>query len=101
MPTESESSAPAASMTPRVFCKGCGYALVGLASSKCPECGGGLIWPIGGRSPGDHRAGGSGGGAAGFGGGAFVAAGGGGGDGVVVVGMAGGAKDDCAADPAV
>src|SRR3954464_2705525 len=39
MPSESESSTPAASMTPRMFCKGCGYALVGLESRVCPECG--------------------------------------------------------------
>ena len=39
MPPDSESSAPAASAKPRVFCKGCGYALEGLLSSKCPECG--------------------------------------------------------------
>ena len=42
MPPESQPSAPAASATPRVFCKGCGYALVGLESSKCPECGRGF-----------------------------------------------------------
>jgi len=42
MPPHRESSAPAASMTPRVFCKGCGYALVGLSSNQCPECGRGF-----------------------------------------------------------
>jgi hypothetical protein len=39
MPTESKSSAPAASTTPRMFCKKCGYVLVGLESRVCPECG--------------------------------------------------------------
>jgi hypothetical protein len=42
MPPQSESSAPPASINPRVFCKGCGYALVGLESTKCPECGRGF-----------------------------------------------------------
>jgi hypothetical protein len=32
-------STPAIATTPCVFCKGCGYALVGLESSNCPECG--------------------------------------------------------------
>ena len=39
---ETDRTVPGASMTPRVFCKGCGYALVGLASCKCPECGRGF-----------------------------------------------------------
>jgi len=39
MPSESDSSAPAVSSAPRLFCKGCGYALVGLESRNCPECG--------------------------------------------------------------
>jgi hypothetical protein len=42
MPEQSESSAPAIATTPRVFCKECGYALVGLESSQCPECGRGF-----------------------------------------------------------
>jgi hypothetical protein len=42
MPIESESSAPAASTSPRMFCKKCGYALVGLESRVCPECGRGF-----------------------------------------------------------
>jgi hypothetical protein len=42
MPEPSASSSPALATTPRVFCKGCGYALVGLESNKCPECGRGF-----------------------------------------------------------
>lgn len=42
MATESESSAPAIAATPRMFCKGCGYALAGLESRLCPECGRGF-----------------------------------------------------------
>jgi len=37
-----ETSAPTALSTPRVFCRKCGYALVGLASRQCPECGRGF-----------------------------------------------------------
>jgi hypothetical protein len=39
MPSESETSAPAVGGTLRMFCKKCGYALVGLESRVCPECG--------------------------------------------------------------
>ncbi len=39
MPSQSETSVPAASTIPRMFCKKCGYALVGLESRICPECG--------------------------------------------------------------
>jgi hypothetical protein len=42
MPEQRDSSAPALTTPPRVFCKGCGYALVGLQSNKCPECGRGF-----------------------------------------------------------
>lgn len=39
MPQTSDLSTPAASMTPGIFCKQCGYALVGLPGRTCPECG--------------------------------------------------------------
>jgi hypothetical protein len=42
MPEPSASSVPAITTTPRIFCKGCGYALVGLQSTQCPECGRGF-----------------------------------------------------------
>jgi hypothetical protein len=42
MPEPRELSSPALATPPRVFCKGCGYALVGLQSNKCPECGRGF-----------------------------------------------------------
>lgn len=42
MTQESENCAPGASSTPQAYCKGCGYALVGLQSSTCPECGRGF-----------------------------------------------------------
>jgi len=33
------SSAPAVASSTRIFCRGCGYFLLGLQSRKCPECG--------------------------------------------------------------
>jgi len=48
MPSPSDSFAPAVSSAPRGFCKGCGYALVGLESRVCPECGRGF-------DPGNRR----------------------------------------------
>src|SRR5947209_8369451 len=39
MPQQRDPSAPAISSPPRIFCKTCGYALVGLESRACPECG--------------------------------------------------------------
>ncbi len=32
-------SRPAVSEMPTAFCRGCGYALVGLSEQRCPECG--------------------------------------------------------------
>ena len=32
--------APLVNQTPRMFCRTCGYILVGLPSNRCPECGG-------------------------------------------------------------
>jgi hypothetical protein len=48
MQRQSESSVPAASTSPRMFFKTCGYALVGLESRACPECGRGF-------DPGNRR----------------------------------------------
>jgi hypothetical protein len=42
MPQQPDLSSPALATPPRVFCKGCGYALVGLQSTQCPECGRGF-----------------------------------------------------------
>jgi Leucine rich repeat len=39
MPQERSSSTPDASLAPAMFCRKCGYALVGLESQVCPECG--------------------------------------------------------------
>jgi len=33
---------PDPSLPPRAFCRGCGYALIGLESRQCPECGRGF-----------------------------------------------------------
>src|SRR5258706_8670480 len=42
MPQASDLSGPAIAMIPRIFCKGCGYALIGLPGRICPECGRGF-----------------------------------------------------------
>src|SRR4051812_43733652 len=39
MPEQAAHPAPAAGAQPRLFCRKCGYALVGLPSRCCPECG--------------------------------------------------------------
>ena len=31
--------APPIDATPNMYCRGCGYALIGLPSNRCPECG--------------------------------------------------------------
>jgi len=42
MPEPSENPASAVAANPRIYCKGCGYALVGLESCKCPGWGWGF-----------------------------------------------------------
>jgi hypothetical protein len=39
MPPDNRPSTPAVASTPQMFCKKCGYALVGLDGQVCPECG--------------------------------------------------------------
>jgi hypothetical protein len=39
MPRATGHPAPDAAAKPRAFCRKCGYALIGLASHRCPECG--------------------------------------------------------------
>lgn len=42
MPGQALENPPDPSLPPRAFCRGCGYALIGLESRQCPECGRGF-----------------------------------------------------------
>jgi hypothetical protein len=39
MPSQSIQTAPDVTANPHAFCRRCGYALIGISATKCPECG--------------------------------------------------------------